>query len=167
MKRLKRFENKAQLLRHIASTEDTDIDDLWKQYEQQMNTTMSEHEQWGNYTPYDEPKALMLPCKTCGSHMSVTSGVNQWWCSFCGDTEPMDKSALIDTLSSLPYDRGYPGVLRGECPQCHDDYSVDGDPDGTLCCTNYGCDYYIGQYSDEWYVYAAWYSGDERIEVLQ
>jgi len=33
---LKRFENKAQLLRHIAETEDVDIDDLWDQYEQQI-----------------------------------------------------------------------------------------------------------------------------------
>lgn len=34
---LKRFENKAQLLRHIASTTDADIDDLWDDYDRQVN----------------------------------------------------------------------------------------------------------------------------------
>lgn len=36
---LKRFSNKVQLLRHISETEGVDIDQLWKQYEQQINTT--------------------------------------------------------------------------------------------------------------------------------
>jgi len=33
---IKRFENKVQLLRHIAATEDVDIDELWDQYESQI-----------------------------------------------------------------------------------------------------------------------------------
>lgn len=34
---LKRFENRAQLLRHIAEETGTDIDVLWDQYESQVD----------------------------------------------------------------------------------------------------------------------------------
>lgn len=34
---LKRFENKAQLLRHIAETEGVDIDTLWDEYDRQVS----------------------------------------------------------------------------------------------------------------------------------
>lgn len=34
---LKRFENKAQLLRHIADETGTDIDTLWDEYEEQVS----------------------------------------------------------------------------------------------------------------------------------
>jgi hypothetical protein len=33
---LRRFENKAQLLRHISEETDTDIDTLWDEYEAQV-----------------------------------------------------------------------------------------------------------------------------------
>ena len=33
---LRRFENKVQLLRHIADETDTDIDTLWDEYESQI-----------------------------------------------------------------------------------------------------------------------------------
>jgi hypothetical protein len=36
MGQLKRFENKTQLLRHIADETDTDIDVLWSEYERQI-----------------------------------------------------------------------------------------------------------------------------------
>ena len=35
---LRRFENKAQLIRHIAETESVDINDLWDQYDRQVDT---------------------------------------------------------------------------------------------------------------------------------
>lgn len=34
---MKRFENKAQLLRYIAEQESVSIDELWEQYEQQID----------------------------------------------------------------------------------------------------------------------------------
>jgi len=33
---LHRFENKAQLLRHISEETGTDIEDLWEQYEEEL-----------------------------------------------------------------------------------------------------------------------------------
>jgi hypothetical protein len=38
MGQLKRFENRAQLLRHIAAETGADIDDLWEQYDDQLNS---------------------------------------------------------------------------------------------------------------------------------
>lgn len=34
---LKRFENKAQLLRHISESEGVDIDELWEEYDRQVD----------------------------------------------------------------------------------------------------------------------------------
>lgn len=36
-RQLRRFENKAQLLRHIEETTDADMETLWEEYEKQVN----------------------------------------------------------------------------------------------------------------------------------
>lgn len=133
-----------------------------------VRNSMTEHktktEQWATRSSYTTPQALIMPCPTCGSHMSVDK--DEWSCEICDETQDMDKEQLIESISDTDayLVTGNPGLLLGKCPRCLSNNGMLGGPDGELLCDN--CNLCYGQYSDEWYAYAAWYSGDERIQVI-
>lgn len=106
---------------------------------------------------------LEMPCPDCGTRM-LEDG-DEWRCRVCETTRPLPRSELVDALTGTGYPEGSgkPGVLFGPCPCCDSEDDVNG-VGGDLECRACG-EFYAGQFMVEWFAYAVWMQGDDRIRL--
>lgn len=110
------------------------------------------NDRWDDLDPYWNcltcrkrfDRELWVACPDCDGRMVAERDPERWHCRVCGGERPLDRTALIERMST-DYRTGY--IESERCPVCGERFGVWADPDGAAICRE--CeDFYAGQYSD-------------------